>query len=255
MSNISILKQSNEVTVLLDGSTLISQRKLAELININPSTLMNYVSKEHRNTNTSNGLDEETALSTSTYFAFESKVSTQEARDFVKKVATAGIRAFNYHLAGYQVEAKPSEQPAVSHTKFEQELLGAKYAAEILAPSENSKLAMLYAVHENNGVSTYALPNYTENVRVKDSATQLLINNGCSSDLSLQAFNRLMVSKGLLEERVRRSSGGETKKYKALTEAGKKWGENETHPKSPNQVQPRYYVDTFMDLFDLLMGS
>lgn len=107
MNELQVIKQENEVTVLQDGSTLISQRKLAALIGVKPGTLMKHIHSKHQNINTINGLDEDTAFLVSTYFAYESKASTQQARDLIRKIGAAGFRAFNYKQAGYTIEAKP----------------------------------------------------------------------------------------------------------------------------------------------------
>ena len=105
--NNQIVKQSNEVTVLQDGSTLITQRKLAELIGKPEGTITKFFSRLQENVNTVNGLDEKTALLAVKHYALYSRAPSEEAKKLLEKVATAGIRAFNYHLAGYQVEAKP----------------------------------------------------------------------------------------------------------------------------------------------------
>lgn len=134
--------------------------------------------------------------------------------------------------------------------EFELQMLGVKYCADILNCSDTSRLQLVHAVHEYQGVPTAALPAYTENVRVTLSATALLKDNECG--MSVRKFNDLMIEKGYLEVKERPSSKGGTKKFKALTEKGLEYGQNDAHPKNPRETQPHYYEDTFMELFDLV---
>ncbi|MFT9056128.1 MAG: hypothetical protein ABF449_05820 [Ethanoligenens sp.] len=68
-----------------------------------------------------------------------------------------------------------------------------------------------------------------------------------AANLSLEAptFNKLMLGHGFLEERTRPSSKSDTKKFKALTTAGLKFGENAISPHIQHEVQPNYYEDSF----------
>jgi len=112
---LKVLKQANEVAVLVDGSTLISQNKLARLLNVKRSTLSMRIGKQ--NYNSSNGLDEKTAFSLATYYAYESKVCTQEAKDFLAKLGEGGMRAYNYSQAGYKFNATPQIPTALELAK------------------------------------------------------------------------------------------------------------------------------------------
>ena len=42
------------------------------------------------------------------------------------------------------------------------------------------------------------------------------------------------------------------KKFKALTEPGLSWGENQVTPANPNEVQPRYYEAKFKELLGVI---
>lgn len=113
MSNLLVTKQQNEVTIFSDGSTTISQRKLARLLSVSEGSLTKYVSRLkqnsglHQNANTTNGLDENMAFLVVTHYAYVSTASTQEAKDFLHKLGTGGMRAYNYHEAGYVIQAVP----------------------------------------------------------------------------------------------------------------------------------------------------
>jgi len=42
------------------------------------------------------------------------------------------------------------------------------------------------------------------------------------------------------------------KRFKSLTDSGLRFGRNETSPQNPNQTHPRYYVDKFPELLELI---
>lgn len=138
---------------------------------------------------------------------------------------------------------------------FELELIGIKYVSEMLRCSEVSKLQLAHAVYKNNGVSTHALPQYVNNQRVQFAAKDLLLKNNIK--MSPQSFNKLLIVAGLLEDKERSSKSSPTgkKKFKALTQAGLQYGTNEIFPNNPNETQPRYYEDTFMELFNLVSNK
>jgi len=153
------------------------------------------------------------------------------------------LEALENHIA----EQRPPQRDQVG---FECELIGARICADMLNFSEASRLEMIHTIYENNNVPTVALPEYTPAVRITASAPDLLKENGCG--LSAVAFNKLMLANGLLEERERTASKGRIKKFKALTEAGLKYGQNDASKHNPRAVHPHYFADTFMDLFHLI---
>lgn len=53
---------------------------------------------------------------------------------------------------------------------------------------------------------------------------------------------------------MRTTQGNGTKKFKALTESGLKYGENAISPHNQKEVQPLYYEDTFMELYEKVVG-
>lgn len=129
------------------------------------------------------------------------------------------------------------------------EAIGA--AAEILRMNEASKVLMIGTHFKSYNIPTDFLPVYVSNGnRQYKSATELLKENGIG--ISATKFNQRLQALGYLEERERSSSNGGTKKFKALTEKGLKYGENLINPKNQKEVQPCYYVDTFMELCRLL---
>ncbi len=97
---------------------------------------------------------------------------------------------------------------------------------------------------------TASLPVYTPDVKTTFSASDLLKKNDCP--MSAAAFNKLLVANGFLEERERTASKGRIKRFKALTEAGLKYGQNDASKHNPRAVHPHYFEDSFMDLFTLV---
>ena len=133
----------------------------------------------------------------------------------------------------------------IKKDSFEMELLGLKYSSDILRCSDVSRLQMVHAVYKNNGVPTTALPQCIEKTRVTFSAKDLLKKNDCG--ISTIAFNKLMMGTDFMEERERASTKSKNgvKTFKVLTDAGLKYGQNDTSLQNPRETQPHYYEDSF----------
>jgi len=87
------------------------------------------------------------------------------------------------------------------------------------------------------------------------SLTELLKAHGVP--LSAVKANRMLLAKGILEERTRRSrsaSGGE-KRFKAITEAGERYGINQENPNNPDETSPRWREDRFAELVERYLSS
>lgn len=126
--------------------------------------------------------------------------------------------------------------------------------AQDLNVNNISRLIMYKDLCKDYNVPTSFLPSYIDNGdREKKSATELLKQFQCG--ISARQFNILMLKAGYLEERERKSTSSKTgvKKFKVLTEKGKEYGENQTAEQNAKETQPLYYVDTFQELFDLVM--
>ena len=192
MKDLKLVKEENEVSILSNGSSLISQRKLAALLGVNPSTFMNYIRRVHQNVNTINGLDENIAFSASTYFAYESKVSTQKARDFLKLIGAGGIRAYNYHLAGVPLNAAP--QPDRPETKLEW-MLQAVESEKALLESEK---ALLESQAERKRIEERFLSVMDKEGAYTFLETSKLLSTHGHSGLGRTTLMHLLRSKGLL---------------------------------------------------------
>lgn len=135
--------------------------------------------------------------------------------------------------------------------EFEKQLIGVKYATEILRVDEPSKIRMLEEAHKKHGVPTNHLPAYVEGEELKVSLTQLLKEHDVK--MSTAKANTRMIELGLLEIKERPSSKGGTKEFKSLTEAGRKFGDNAINPHNPKETQPLYYPSMFSELLELFV--
>lgn len=126
--------------------------------------------------------------------------------------------------------------------------------SNMLRMNEASKLLMLENFYKEYNIPTGFLPKYEHNGnRQMKSLSVLLEENNCG--ISAVKFNKMLIEKGYLEERERKSSKGNgIRKFKALTEKGLKYGENAVSPHNQREVQPLYYSDTFMDLLSECMS-
>ncbi|UUE95362.1 ORF6N domain-containing protein [Comamonas thiooxydans] len=77
------------------------------------------------------------------------------------------------------------------------------------------------------------------------AAAELLKHFGV--DMSVQAFNKVLVRHGMLEEQERPSTKG-VKKFKVCI--APEFGKNLTNPGNPRETQPHWYVSKFAELLD-----
>lgn len=136
-------------------------------------------------------------------------------------------------------------KPAKEELTIADKLKVATWAAEFLNLNDNSKLIMAKSILDPLGLP---VPDYTQSHGILKSATELLKANG--SDLSAKAFNILAVNEGYLEEKTRRTTKGESKKFKSITEKGRLYGENQVSPNNPKETQPLWYEDKFKELLN-----
>lgn len=142
-------------------------------------------------------------------------------------------------------KAKPIGDSSLTEAKT----IAAKFAIEALNLEGAAKLLIVKSITDPLGLPT---PVYAESKGAVKSATSLLeeFGNPCST----QAFNQMMVDKGLLVELSRKSKSSKSgiKKFKSLTIAGLQYGENANHPSCQQETQPLYYIDKFGELLNLL---
>ena len=74
--------------------------------------------------------------------------------------------------------------------------------------------------------------------------------------LSAAKANKILLAKGILEEKTRPSETepGKLRTYKALTEAGLRYGINKAQ-QMVDETTPRYYEDSFAELVDKYLAE
>lgn len=130
-------------------------------------------------------------------------------------------------------------------------IMVAEAVQKLLKVSDASVAGIINRAARNIGVEQL---DYVPSDGVKFSATDLLKKLGRAE--TIYQFNAKMEERGLLEtkERISRSSKTGKKKFKALTETGLEYGDNEVSPNNPNETQPRYFEHKFKELLDLIFG-
>ena len=133
---------------------------------------------------------------------------------------------------------------AVPAPKLSEKLMWVREVKKLLNLNETSTLSLLEKlVSEPNKLP---LPDYTPSKGILKSATELLKERGM--DLTARDFNLQAMLKGYLCEQTRKSSNGGAKTFKAITEKGRPYGENQVSPKNPRETQPLWYADKFGEL-------
>lgn len=85
--------------------------------------------------------------------------------------------------------------------------------------------------------------------------TDLVKDRGCR--LTAAKANRILVAKGVLEERERPSSSspGGVQTFKALTELGLRYGVNVTNPNAPGETSSKYFPALFAELLEKYLNE
>lgn len=122
-------------------------------------------------------------------------------------------------------------------------MIAIEYASRILNLNDSSKLMMIKSVMDPMGLPT---PDYVQSKGILKSATVLLKDNGV--EMSAKAFNKILVNKGVLEEKERPSSKRGVARFKAISKDWLEFGENQVSPNNPRETQPLWYEDKFLDL-------
>lgn len=123
------------------------------------------------------------------------------------------------------------------NSDIERGLVTVKFIADDLKVNTASRLLMYENYCKDIGIPTGFLPKYEHNnSRQLKALTTLLKENDCGA--SAVKFNQKLIECGYVEERERPSSKRNgTKKFKALTENGLKYGENAVSPHNQKEVQ------------------
>ena len=150
------------------------------------------------------------------------------------------------------IEKKYKENQSGNNLKFLMCLQGIKFLADDLKIAESSRLFMYNNTFKEFGLPVSFLPHYEDNgSRERYCATVLLERNNCG--IKVQKFNKLLLDKGFLQTKERKSSNGRMKTYKSLTDKGLLYGVNLISNKNQKETQPYYYADKFMELYNMVL--
>lgn len=193
-----------------------------------------------------------------TSFSQKNEKGGRPTLEYVLKIDTAkeiamvennekGRQVRRYFIA-VEKRVKQKHFESIDHFKKEQMML--EFTIDKLKVNEGSKIKMIKQFNEVHNLSTEYLPDYTEE-KITKSLSELL--KQYHVDISVIKMNQLLLGAGILEEKERPSRSKGTKKYKALTEKGLKYGKNliSSHG-SQKETQPHYYEDTFEELLKLV---
>lgn len=123
----------------------------------------------------------------------------------------------------------------------------AKFLSSYLNLNDSSKLLIAKSIADPLGLPT---PDYTPSHGILKSATDLLKER--KTQMSAREFNTVAMEKGYLCELERKSSHGQKKKFKSITERGLSYGENQVNPNNPKSTQPLWYESKFDELLGVL---
>lgn len=131
----------NDITVnIKTGEAFISQRKLAELLNVSKSAISSYISRAVKE-DTSQGLTAEIMQSCVQYYALDCANPTEEAKQLLRKIATAGTKAYLYQEAGLTMSAVQQQRPLTQLEAFKE-----------LVRLEEERIALLDTVSQQSGL-------------------------------------------------------------------------------------------------------
>lgn len=121
--------------------------------------------------------------------------------------------------------------------------------ANMLGMNDVSKLALVQA---NFGYIDVNYPDYAKAADATLSATDLLDQRGIK--MQTKDFNKKLESAGIIEKMTRSSSSSKSgfKSFWKVTDYGLKFGENFAHPNNPRETHPRWYVNKFDELLNIL---
>lgn len=147
---------------------------------------------------------------------------------------------------GYVVSGSPMEQQIKAKMMF------ADWSAKFLNLNEASKLGMAQRIGREVGLED-ALPkaiNAGTEKPTLHAAKDLLKENNVG--ISSIAFNKILVSKGIVKTATRPSKEGKTHTWKVLQPAYNKYGQNIQDPKYQSQTQIKWYDNLFMEFLGIV---
>jgi Rha family phage regulatory protein len=131
-------------------------------------------------------------------------------------------------------------------TTMQDKLLAATWVIETLNLNGASKLAIAKSIADPLGLPT---PDYVMNEKTVHAAKDLLADHKVK--MSSAEFNKILVSKGIVERMTRPGKGGKTHSWVVIPEKYNNFGQNARNPHAQNQTQALWYDSKFSELLAL----
>ena len=154
-------------------------------------------------------------------------------KDILKTIRRTG--EFNAH------PNQSASQPTLSD-----KIQAANFLADFLNLNGASKLAIAKSIADPLGLPT---PDYVMDEKTVHAAKDLLATHKVK--MSSAEFNKILVSKGIVERMTRPGKGGKTHSWVVIPEKYEKFGQNARNPHAQNQTQALWYDNKFSELLAL----
>ena len=143
-------------------------------------------------------------------------------------------------------EFNAQHQQQQSQTKLSDKIQAANFLADFLNLNGASKLAIAKSIADPLGLPT---PDYVMDEKTVHAAKDLLATHKVK--MSSAEFNKILVSKGIVERMTRPGKGGKTHSWVVIPEKYEKFGQNARNPHAQNQTQALWYDNKFSELLAL----
>ena len=144
-----------------------------------------------------------------------------------------------------KAEPKFSQQPQ-SQPNLSDKIQAANFLADFLNLNGASKLAIAKSIADPLGLPT---PDYVMDEKTVHAAKDLLATHNVK--MSSAEFNKILVSKGIVDRMTRPGKGGKTHSWVVIPEKYEKFGQNARNPHAQNQTQALWYDNKFSELLAL----
>lgn len=144
-----------------------------------------------------------------------------------------------------KAEPKYAQQPT-SQPKISDKIQAANFLADFLNLNGASKLAIAKSIADPLGLPT---PDYVMDEKTVHAAKDLLATHKVK--MSSAEFNKILVSKGIVERMTRPGKGGKTHSWVVIPEKYEEFGQNARNPHAQNQTQALWYDNKFSELLAL----
>lgn len=154
-------------------------------------------------------------------------------KDILKTIRRAG-----------EFKAQPQQSPL--QPKLSDKIQAANFLADFLNLNGASKLAIAKSIADPLGLPT---PDYVMDEKTVHAAKDLLATHKVK--MSSAEFNKILVSKGIVERMTRPGKGGKTHSWVVIPEKYEEFGQNARNPHAQNQTQALWYDNKFYELLAL----